>query len=158
MRETVRQPGDDLWSDGGRYVRRRQVDVSLCLMDGPGNACVAGAQNPTGVEQCAVAIETSAMELRAIVTPPKPAPCIWAMDMLIETAMKAGEREPRDEDKAKFMSLCEEWPKDVKLCFADARDENAIGACLQQVMKIEMDKAMKAAGEEAEKAAAETAD
>lgn len=82
-------------------------------------------------------------------------PCEKAMSKMAELGKKAGEKDPTDADKKKFLEECKAWPDDVKNCFADAGDEAAVGACFAKVMAAEMEKAMKSAGEEAKKATEE---
>jgi hypothetical protein len=94
--------------------------------------------------------------LASVGTGCKKDPCEKAMNKLAEMTGKAGEKAPDEEQKKKFLEQCKAWPDDVKNCLGDASDEAAIGACMQKVMQIEMEKAMKEAekaGEEAKKAA-----
>ncbi|GMV40665.1 MAG: hypothetical protein AMXMBFR64_23810 [Myxococcales bacterium] len=118
--------------------------------------CHAEAEDDAATGACTaklVALETASGTSRSSRT--RRGPCETAMRKMIDLGIKAGEKEPTDSDKKKFLEECRAWPDDVKNCFADAGDEAAVGACFAKVMAAEMEKAMKAAGEEARAAADE---
>ena len=79
----------------------------------------------------------------------KKEPCQKACDNMAEMAQKKGEKKPESKDMNKCVEECKSWPDDVKNCLADAGDEAAIGGCMQKLFKLEMEKAMKKAGEAA---------